>query len=479
MMRSNFRPYATGLCIVLVAVALQLSAFGADAKANAPRVSAAVPASQCFTQHPGQSCSPWHIVAGASGVTGAWLRGVAAVSASNVWAVGSYTDPTTGAGDTLAEQWNGSSWALVPSPNPPTSSSSPSADLNGIVALSASDIWAVGYYFSGLSTEATLIEHWDGSTWSVVSSPNVPNVSDELTSVAASSASDIWAVGMSGTEGGTAQTLIEHWNGSAWSIVSSADANQYENELNGVTAVSSTDAWAVGYYVNATGTSSQVLIEHWDGSSWSIWPLPTTATNDTLNGIAETSSNNVWAVGSAITPGVIITPLAEHWNGMGWSVVPYSSVRSSLPPDGSTSFPTSVFSAASATPASASLWAVGYTNARSTALATFTSQWTGTTWLQSPSPNVGYGTVSNHLSGVAAVSASEAWAVGYTRDQSGNYATLILHYVNTGSPPPWTRPTSSGSSLTPTTTPGTVTPGGQGASPASRAHYWWRLRRVR
>src|SRR6185312_8595690 len=110
---------------------------------------------------------------------------------------------------------NCGSWSIVKSPNvPPTSND----DLYGVAAISANDVWAVGEYIQG-STGYTLIEQWNGTNWSIVSSPNL-GTSDGLDSVAAISANDIWAVGTSGASQNI-QTLIEHWNGSKWSTVAS------------------------------------------------------------------------------------------------------------------------------------------------------------------------------------------------------------------------------------------------------------------
>ena len=65
----------------------------------------------------------------------------------------------------------------------------------------------------------TLTEHWDGSTWNVVSSPNVGTNDNILYGVATVSTDDVWAVGTSTSNG--ASTLTEHWDGSQRIVVSS------------------------------------------------------------------------------------------------------------------------------------------------------------------------------------------------------------------------------------------------------------------
>src|SRR6266567_3297398 len=96
------------------------------------------------------------------------------------------------------------------------------------------------------------------AAWTVVSSPNPGSVND-LNGVAAVSASDVWAVGEFINASNVNQTLIEHWNGHKWSVVPSPNVGTHNNELFGVTAVSATDVWAVGFF-NA-GFFNQTLTE--------------------------------------------------------------------------------------------------------------------------------------------------------------------------------------------------------------------------
>ena len=127
------------------------------------------------------------------------LRGVAAVSANDVWAVGSYDNNNS----SLTMHWDGTQWSVVPSPNPGSI-----GFLFGIAAVSANDIGAVGGYSTGNSTQA-LLEHWNGTQWSVVSSPS-PNNS-QLFGVAAVSANDVWAVG-NYYAGTMLKTLVERYS---------------------------------------------------------------------------------------------------------------------------------------------------------------------------------------------------------------------------------------------------------------------------
>ena len=104
-----------------------------------------------------------------------FLNGVAGTSASNVWAVGGYTNGHRG--NSLIEHWNGRSWKIVASGSPGTSDL-----LNSVTASSARNAWAVGDYTHGKQT--TLILHWNGRAWTRVASP-APGAVSDLGSVAA------------------------------------------------------------------------------------------------------------------------------------------------------------------------------------------------------------------------------------------------------------------------------------------------------
>src|SRR5262249_28134816 len=116
------------------------------------------------------SVPAWNIVPSPSvGTAGSGLNAVAVVSASDVWAVGFSTLFNTGVRQTLTEQWNGTSWNVVASPDVGTNSNV----LTAVAVVSATDIWAVGYSTAASGVQQTLTEHWNGTSWNVVASPNV------------------------------------------------------------------------------------------------------------------------------------------------------------------------------------------------------------------------------------------------------------------------------------------------------------------
>ena len=258
-------------------------------------------------------CS-WHVVSSPS-IAGV-LWGVSASSRTDGWAVGS------NGGSAITEHWDGTHWHYVLSPQPGDYVNY----LNGVVALSSNNVWAVGLHqnYKGMyqEKEKTFIENWDGSHWKVSTSPSPGSFYNSLSAVTAVSANDIWAVGSTGSLQGPITTLIEHWNGSSWSVVASPNVGTYSNGLSAVTALSSNDVWAVGSDSNMN-YGGRTLTEHWNGSQWSVVPSPSVGSfeND-LWSVAGAASNDVWAVGlNWASPGDIIDTLTEHWDGSQWSVV--------------------------------------------------------------------------------------------------------------------------------------------------------------
>ncbi len=352
------------------------------------------------------------------------LSGVSADSSTDAWAVGFYGTGATGSGDdnTLALRWNGSTWSKVTTPNPLPGQTN---QLNGVYARSSSDAWAVGVDYSSTTPEATLILHWTGTKWAKVTSPSPGTTGDELTAVSADAANDAWAVGTILASGGVTDTLILHWNGSSWSQVSSpTPVNSYLN-LAGVTAISPSDAWAVGTYYNNTTNTYDTLTLRWNGSKWSkvSSPNPDATGENRLNAVSADGAGDVWAVGTlcSTVSGVCAfsdtSTLILHWNGKAWSQVtsPSPSTKANL------------LNGVSADPASAKdAWAVGWYTSTSGSDETLTLRWNGTQWSQVTAPNPSAST--NFLKAVATVSKGDALAVGEESNTSGIFDTLGLHW---------------------------------------------------
>lgn len=297
------------------------------------------------------------------------LNGVAAIASNNVWAVGSYSNnPQVPDTHTLIKHWNGSTWSIIPSPN----TTSQFNNLFGVAAVSPRDVWAVGNSNAG---QHTLIEHWDGATWSIVSSPSPGVNGNSLNAVVAVSATNVWAVGYQYNGSSIQQTLIEQWNGSQWSVVSSPNPGSSINVLTGVTAVSASDIWVVGYHDGSNMV--QTLIEQWNGKQWNVVASPNAASGSFLYSVSAASASNVWAVGTSGTLFGVYSTLIEQWNGHTWSIVASPS------PESAESMLNGVVDIAGS-----SAWAVGVSSNNHFTSQTLTEHWNGSTWSVVKSPNV-------------------------------------------------------------------------------------------
>jgi hypothetical protein len=250
-----------------------------------------------------------------SGAISSQLTGVACTSATSCIAVGQYNTLAT-VTKTLVMRWDGAHWSILSSPNAPVS---PVSVLAGVACATNTSCFAVGGYFVNTgttSTELTLVEQWDGTTWTIVPSPNQPLAVDSaLTAVSCPSTTMCFAVGSYDTQLVTS-TLTERWDGSAWSIVQSENPpGAPDAQLSGVTCPTTSSCFAVGV---GHGT----LIERWNGTIWGIVTSanPTGATGASLTGVSCPSATRCDAVGTIFRQ-TILQRLVETWNGTSWSLV--------------------------------------------------------------------------------------------------------------------------------------------------------------
>ena len=203
------------------------------------------------------------------------FSGTVAIADKDIWAVGSSN--STGTNEPLAVHFNGMSWSAVPTP------AVKGGSLSGVAAVASHDVWAVGSTGS-----QSLIEHWDGTSWNVVSSPKLSK-GGSLTAVTAISTNDVWAVGLRDDFSGD---LVEHWDGTSWSIVSSPAFTGASDILRGISADANNDVWAVGDSFSVGGA----VILHFDGTSWSRVGAP--SVDRSLLAVTVLSSTNAWAAGA-------------------------------------------------------------------------------------------------------------------------------------------------------------------------------------
>ncbi|HEX4654025.1 MAG TPA: hypothetical protein VH227_07230 [Candidatus Udaeobacter sp.] len=137
-----------------------------------------------------------------------------------------------------------------------------------------------------------------GSSWSIVASPKVGSTHLLQAVAVVPDSPAVWATGFYYRKDGNPSTLVQRWDGSAWSVIASLDGSTRENYLTGVGTTGPNDAWAVGYYNNQNGLYL-ALTEHWDGSSWLIVPSPSLSSSLTaLTAVSSISATDVWAVGT-------------------------------------------------------------------------------------------------------------------------------------------------------------------------------------
>jgi hypothetical protein len=337
-----------------------------------------------------------------AGVGSNILNGVSGTSSTDVWEVGYYWFGTENR--TLIEHWDGAAWTIVPSPNEYVRLNV----LNGVDAISPSDAWAVGRASSGQAfDQTTLILHWDGTSWSIVPSPSPGTWFNELYGVAANSADDVWAVGSRTSASEYAKTLIEHWDGTSWSVIPSPNVPGVNNELYGVVALGPNDVWAVGYQ---GVVEFETLIEHWDGSAWTIVPSPSVpGYSSILSAVSASGPSDIWAVGRTRNPDNYRTgTLIEHWDGNSWSQVIAFGGNG---PDHA------LYGVTAVSPGDA--WAVGDSGGLA-----LIGRWNGSSWANFPSPPI-----AGRLLAATAITACDVWAVGQRYVENIGFQTLNEHFT--------------------------------------------------
>ena len=165
------------------------------------------------------------------------------------------------------------------------------------------------------------------ATWNTISSPNAAgSASSGLMGVTCITKSDCWAVGYSSASGGGTTSLAEWWNGTSWSVATTPNPGTAENRLENISCVDSVDCWAVGWQSATQGQShATVLVEQYDGEVWRVDQVPTISgtASSSLAAVSCWNNNGCQAVGQSVastgTPANTNT-LVEQWNGSSWAV---------------------------------------------------------------------------------------------------------------------------------------------------------------
>lgn len=347
------------------------------------------------------------------------LAGVAAISASDAWAVGAWEnrnpDGSPGKAHTLIEHWDGAAWSMVASPN----FAHEDQGLSSIVAIASDDVWAAGGHRSGTGAQSHsegLFEHWNGSAWSIVPGPQVPDGMQYGIAALARvpGTSTIWAVGSTVVPGGYEQTFATRWDGSAWNFVPSRIPPGGAGRFQAVAAVGDSNVMGAGVVGNDGQDNGKTLAEQWNGTKFKMvrpvspWP----GTNE-IQGIGRVpGSDSMWAVGWGKNSHT--QTVAEYWDGTSWTAVPTPQITT---PSGSAY----LFGVSAAR--ADRVWAVGDTfdvGGQSPLI----EKWDGTAWTIESIPSGGTG-----LRGVAHVpGTNQVWAVGSNERAIPQGTTLIEHY---------------------------------------------------
>jgi len=338
------------------------------------------------------------------GAQGPFLNAVSCSSASACTAVGTFLD-SSGNGETLAERWNGASWAVQSTPNP---SGAQGSGFSGVSCTSSAACTAVGG-----SSLGTLAERWDGTAWSIQSTPS-PGPSPNLTSVSCTSSKACTAVGTTASPSAGGVTLAEQWDGTTWTVRPTPNPSGSQGAfLNSVSCSSSSACTAVGASFDSSGAPSTVA-ERWDGSTWTLQATSNVpgGSGGLLIGVACPGASACIGVGFGFDASGTFVTLGQGWDGTQWSLQP------TVNPEGARG--AHLNGVACKSPSSC--MSVGQSTD-----GTLAEQWDGTAWRITPTPNPA-GTGPNGLNGVACTSpvmCIAVGAVGFALDGSGNPAGTI------------------------------------------------------
>lgn len=255
---------------------------------------------------------PWSITHSSNPGVSNVLNSVSCVSGSNCWAVGDKTNSAEVA-TSLIEHWNGSKWSVWQSPNP---AGAAEAFLQGISCTAVSSCEAVGYSYSSPDNETyTLAEVWNGSHWTIQPTPSpgpAGAVQDDLRSVSCTKMPFCIATGYSTLAGGDEDiALAETFNGTGWTARTIPPHSPKYALLGGlasVSCVSNTLCAAVG----------STMMAIWNGSTWGVTSKPSDPAASSMNSVSCVTATFCVGIGTYDT-GFAWQVYTETWNGSIWS----------------------------------------------------------------------------------------------------------------------------------------------------------------
>lgn len=234
--------------------------------------------------------------------------------------------------------------------------------------------------------------------------------SADLEGISTLSTTDAYAAGIFEAASGPQRTYLVHYNGHSWTHVATPNSGAGNNGLYDVLAVASNDVWAAGYSVARRAG----LVIHQTGSEWHIVPTPLPPQGRSIyTSLSGTAADDVWAVGWILNGSTEHT-LTMHWDGSQWTRVPSPSV-------GVVSEMTTVH-AISPT----NVWAMGDALKRSQPLAL---HWDGTRWSVVPTPKPGGTGATYFMQSVSSSNGKNLWASGpILNAQAGHPTAVTMHW---------------------------------------------------
>ena len=337
------------------------------------------------------------------------LAGVSAASATDVWAVGAFTPGLNAPLNALAHHFDGTRWTAFQLPNV----GSQQNILQAVSMPGPGKAWAVGDFIDGNFVQQTLIQHFDGTAWSVVPSPSPGAEQNILYGVAAITDTDVWAVGGSEDANSLWHTLTMHWNGSTWTVVNAVDAGTNGNQFYAVKALATNNVYAVGQQAGAA-FPNEALVEHWDGKSWSVVSSPADPSASALPMALTATASSLTVVGEQETDTVPYTSYIA-------SGAPSSLALESAPPLGAGENDPFAVTLAN----DGSTWVVGWAiNPASDLHDPLVLQGVNGTFsvVSVPNPsNLG----DSGFTAITTIPGGGMWAVGVTATANSNYSAFI------------------------------------------------------
>jgi len=353
------------------------------------------------------------------------LDSVSCATPTGCMAVG-IMDTTTGA-QPIAATFSGGRWTAVPVPAP---SGEPDSGLVSVSCPTGNFCVAVGVQSAATTTTiggvtpetapttaTSLIEQWDGHTWTIVPSPTSGKV--DLAGVSCANATSCVAVGTTlTTTAETAVTVIDRWNGSNWTTSQVAPAATTVRLTTGVSCATATFCMVTGAQLSPTasttvftGLTAKLFTLKWDGTNWTTVPTPAPPMATLQIGYAVSCADPslCMAVGYQVTYTTTVTAstvegVIEQWNGSSWTATPTPGPATYVELRAVDCFG----------PTSCVATGLGVTDTPAPAGLPLVENWNGTAWSQAALPPVPANTTltDQPLLGVSCVAGAQCVTVG-------------------------------------------------------------------